>query len=71
MGESVTQENFASTIINLSDDAVLVTADVENRVLSYLIRGLKGSLEIGEHRPIGFFRYEVPVIEATLRFGMN
>ena len=71
MGEDVPQENLAASEVNLSDEAVLVASDIEHRVLTYLIGGLKGPLEISKHRPIRFFRHTEPIIEATLSFRVN
>jgi hypothetical protein len=70
MSEDVTNEDLASRVVNLSDEAVLVATDIENRVLAHLIGGPKGGLKVGEHRPISFFRYAEPMIQTTLRFWM-
>jgi len=71
MGEDVPQENPAASEVNLSDEAVLVASNIEHRVLTYLIGGLKGHMEISKHRPISFFRHAKPIIEATLGFRVN
>jgi hypothetical protein len=70
MSQDVTHEKLLPPMVDLSNQPVLVAADVEYNIFPYLVGGGKDSPDLGECIPIDTLGDSEPTIKRAPRLGV-